>query len=689
MWRIGIDVGGTFTDLVAVDGRGRTTIAKSPTTPADPSIGVLEGLEALAAALGTTRARLLARTRRIVHGTTVATNALLTRRGARVGLLTTRGHRDVLEMREGLKDERYDLRLPRPAPLVPRALRLGVRERMGPDGRAIERLDLRNLDAAIARLRRARVEAVAICFLHSWRNPAHEQAAARRVRRAMPGAFLSVSADVLPRIKEYERVSTTAVNAYVGPLVARYLARLGDRLAQAGYRGPVLIIHSSGGVAPIAETTRIPAATALSGPAGGVAAAQRVAAMADAPDLVAFDMGGTSTDISIILGGERPLTSARGLAGERIALPSLDIASIGAGGGSIARVDEGGLLRVGPASAGAEPGPACYGRGGTMPTVTDANLVLGHLDEAGFLEGRMRLDRAAARHAVAGVARALGRGIEEAAAGIVRVVDANMAEAVRLVAARRGVDVRRFALLAFGGAAGLHASAVARALGMSRVVVPRVASVLSAWGMLGTDLETSVSRSHVGEAEALDAAGLRALFAGLEREARARMAGWHRGRIALRRSADMRYGEQVYEIDVPLDAVDWRRADLPAQVAACFARRHEELFTYALPDRTPVMVNASVRAVGRLEALPREPERGRAPHAAPCGRRRVHAAGWRAVPVFALDALAPGQRVDGPAIVESATTSVMLAAGDTARCTAQGWLDIAIDPTRGGRAGRK
>ncbi|MBM3481119.1 MAG: hydantoinase/oxoprolinase family protein, partial [Alphaproteobacteria bacterium] len=297
-------------------------------------------------------------------------------------------------------------------------------------------------------------------------------------------------------------------------------------------------------------------------------------------------------------------------------------------------------------------------------------------------------DLAAAQRAVEGVARALGCGLDEAASGIVRVVDANMAEAVRLVAARRGVDVRRFALLAFGGAAGLHASAVARALGITRVVVPRVASVLSAWGMLGTDLETTVSRSHVGETEALDAPALRALFAGLEGEARARMAGWHRGRIDLHRSADMRYGEQVYEIDVPLDGVAWERADLAAQVAARFARRHETLFTYALPDRMPVMVNASVRATGRLDAMPREAEREAAAAAAPRGRRRIHAGRWRAVPVHALDALAPGQRVAGPAIVESATTSVMLLAGDVARATAQGWLDVAIGAPRGKRAAK-
>ncbi len=678
MWRIGIDVGGTFTDLVAVDGRGRTTIAKAPSTPADPSLGVLDGLTRLAAALGVARDAMLARTQRIVHGTTVATNALLTHGGARVGLLATEGHRDILEMREGLKDDRYDLRLPHPAPLVPRQRRLGVRERIGPEGQVLTRLDKHSLDAAIARLARERVDAVAICFLHAWRNPDHEHAAARAVRRALPKVFLSVSADVLPRIKEYERTSTTVVNAYVGPLVARYLDNLAKRLVEAGYRGPVLIIHSSGGVAPIPETIRLPAATALSGPAGGVAAAQRVATIVKAPDLIAFDMGGTSTDISLLLDGERPLTNARGLAGERIALPSLDIVSIGAGGGSIARAEPGGLLRVGPASAGAEPGPACYGRGGTAPTVTDANLALGRLDAAGFLGGAMRLDTAAARAAIAPLAKTLGLSIAATAEGIVRVVDTNMAEAVRLMAARRGVDVRRFALLAFGGAAGLHATSVARQLGVARVVVPRVASVLSAWGMLSTDLETEVSRSHVGETAALDARTLRRLFATLEREAKTRMAAWHRGKIELRRSADMRYGEQVYEIDVPLDDVAWNAADLPQRIAACFARRHEALFTYSLADRTPVMVNASVRAIGRLDAAPREPRRRAGPPASPLLRRRMHLDRPRLVPVYGLEALVPAQEIQGPALVEAATTNILLMAGDQARVTAEGWLDIAV-----------
>jgi N-methylhydantoinase A len=280
--------------------------------------------------------------------------------------------------------------------------------------------------------------------------------------------------------------------------------------------------------------------------------------------------------------------------------------------------------------------------------------------------------------AIAPLAKALGLGIDAAAAGIVRVVDTNMAEAVRLTAARRGVDVRRFALLAFGGAAGLHASAVARQLGIARVVVPRVASVLSAWGMLGTDLETEVSRSHVGETAALAPAALRRLFAELERAARTRMRSWHRGAIALQRSADMRYGEQVYEIDVPLDGVAWNAADLPRQIAACFARRHEQLFTYSLADRTPVMVNARVRAIGALDAVPREPRRRRGVAARPVAMRRLHLARWQRVPVHDLEALSPGQVLHGPALIGSSTTSVLLASGDTARATAEGWLDIAV-----------
>ena len=400
MYRIGIDVGGTFTDLVAIDATGATTLAKVPSTPQDPSLGVLDGLELLAERLRLNRSALLAQTERIVHGTTVATNALLERKGARLGLLTTEGHRDVIEMREGLKDDRYNLRMPPPEQLVPRRLRLGVRERMRADGRIEIPLDPASLDAAIAVLQQEKIEAVAVCYLHAWRDPRHEHATAEALKRALPDTYLSLSSEVLPQIKEFERVSTTIVNAYVGPVLSRYLARLETRLAEAGYNGPTLIIQSHGGVAPIAEAGRLAAGAVLSGPAGGVAGSIYAARLIGAENLIPFDMGGTSTDISLVVDGAATLVMNRKIGGHRIALNSLDIASIGAGGGSIARVDGGGILHVGPESAGAVPGPACYGQGGRQATVTDANLVLGYLDPDNFLGGDRRLDVAAAERAV-------------------------------------------------------------------------------------------------------------------------------------------------------------------------------------------------------------------------------------------------------------------------------------------------
>ena len=408
MYRIGIDVGGTFTDMVSVDDAGQVALAKAASTPGDPSLGVMDGIVALAAALGMPPARLLAETERVVHGTTVATNALLERKGARVGLLTTEGHRDVIEMREGLKPDRYNLRMAAPEPLVPRARRLGVRERLRADGGVAVGLDGRSLGRAVDRLRRAGVEAVAVCYLHAYRAGRHEAATAEALARALPDVYVSLSSLVLPQIKEYERVSTTVVNAYVGPALSRYLSRLRDRLAEAGYRGPVLIMQSHGGVVPIDEAVRLAAGAVLSGPAGGVAGSRYCARLLGTDDLIPFDMGGTSTDISLVVGGRAPLAADRGVAGHRVALPSLDIVSLGAGGGSVAWVDAGGILQVGPQSAGAEPGPACYGKGGRAATVTDANLVLGYLDAGNFLGGRARLDTAAAGRAVDQLAARLG-----------------------------------------------------------------------------------------------------------------------------------------------------------------------------------------------------------------------------------------------------------------------------------------
>jgi len=679
VYRIGIDVGGTFTDLVAVDTQGHVSLAKSASTPADQSLGVMDGLDRLAEALSLDRPTMLARTEMIVHGTTVATNALLEHKGAKVGLLTTQGHRDIVEMREGLKDDRYNLRQPPPVQLVPRQRRLGVRERMRPDGRTEVALDRTSLEAAIGVLASQGVESVAVCYLHSWRDDAHERATVEAVRAAMPGAYICCSSEVLPQIKEYDRVCTTIVNAYVGPALERYLTRLATRLAEAGFSGPVLIIQSHGGVATIADAVRLAAGGVLSGPAGGVAGSRYAARLLQHGDLIPFDMGGTSTDISLVVGGEAAIASDRRLAGQRVALQSLDIASIGAGGGSIARVDAGGVLHVGPESAGAMPGPACYGRGGRDPTVTDANLVLGFLDPHNFLGGRSYLDHPAAEAAIDRIAAALGITRMAAAEGVHRVINTRMAEGIRLVSVRRGVDPRRFAILSFGGAAGLHVTDVARQLDLKRVIVPRLAAVLSAWGMLACDLRYEIARTHIGDASRLDAGHLRTAFRDMEAEGRQRLsAASHSGPVRVHRSADMRYGEQIFEVNVSLDQVDLDSPKLIEQMSSAFHVRHEQLYTYSLPDQEAVLVNARIAVVGELPAVPREPRLPQRAPAAAGNRRRIHLGAWIDAPVYDFDALAADQIIDGPAVVESATTTVLLRPADRARTTAFGWLDIAV-----------
>src|SRR5881296_3684022 len=677
MWRIGIDVGGTFTDLAAVDETGRVVIAKCASTPRDQSEGLMEGLGLLAGECGTDLAGLLASTERIVHGTTVATNALLERKGAKVGLLTTEGHRDVIEMREGLKDDRYNVRMPPPVPLVPRARRLGVRERVVADGRVTVPLAARSLATALETLARARVDSVAVCYLHAYRNPRHERLTARTLARRLRGVYVSLSSVVLPQIKEYERIWTTVVNAYVGPALARYLNALRARLAARGYRGDVLIMQSHGGVAPIRESARLAAGAVLSGPAGGIAAGRHVTRLTGRGDLVTFDMGGTSTDIALLQGGEPTLTGEKTVGIARVALPALDIHTLGAGGGSIAWVDAGRILRVGPESAGADPGPACYGRGGTAPTVTDANLVRGLLDPGNFLGGRIALDVAAAQRAVAPLAKALGTDALAAAEGIARVVNTNMAEGIKLVSVRRGVDPRGFTLVAFGGAAGLQVTEVARLLEIRRVIVPSVAAVLSAWGMLATDLRYELVRSHVSEVSRMTAAGLRRLVARLEREGRRRL-GRFDGSIRVHRSLDMRYGEQIFEIQVPLDGVDLGAPALMNEIADRFHTQHEALYAYSAAGQEVVIVNARVAVVGELPVLPAQTAAASARATVGPARRRVWLGDWIEVPVYRMDALPAGHEVKGPAVFESATTTVLVREGERVTITSHGWLDIRI-----------
>jgi N-methylhydantoinase A len=466
--------------------------------------------------------------------------------------------------------------------------------------------------------------------------------------------------------------------------VRHYLERLERRLTEAGFEGSLFIILSHGGMAPVEEAARLAAATVLSGPAGGMSGCRRCADMLGIPDLVAFDMGGTSTDISLIAGGSVTLSADGGLAGERIALRSLDISSIAAGGGSIASVDSGGIFHVGPQSAGAMPGPACYGQGGILPTVTDANVVLGYLDASAFMGGKRPLDTKAAEAAIGGLAATLKITRDEAAAGIFRLVNLRMADGIRLMTLRRGVDPRRFALLSFGGAAGLHAAEVARELELTRIIVPTTASVLSAWGMLTSDLRYEVSRTHFETGARSTAAEIRDIFAELEGRALERLRGWFDGSIQVERSAEMRYGEQIFEIDVPLAGIDLGSPTLIAEVEDRFHRRHEELYTYASRDQEVVFVNARVAAIGAVAAGEQAAQAvSSSALCKPRSRRRAFFARWREVDVYALDDLKPGHSLQGPAIVEAETTTVVINAGDRLSVNALGWLDIRVAKAAG------
>ena len=683
MYRIGIDIGGTFTDLVAVDSDGVVTIAKYPTTPADPSIGLVEGLATLATELGTTRQELLERTALIIHGTTVATNALLEGKGAKVGMLTTEGFRDVIEQREGLKPDRYNVRLPAEPVMVPRSLRLPVAERIRYDGSVEIELDESTVYAAIDEFKKQDVDAIAVCCMHSYADDSNERRIGEILAAEMPDTYVCLSSKVLPQIKEFERFSTTVVNAFVGPILSNYMNRLRGRLQDSGYDKDVLIMHSHGGLATIDDSIELGAGLVLSGPAGGIAGARYAAEITGVRDLITFDMGGTSSDIALLDDGQPYYSSDRSVAGTRVALPSIDIHTIGAGGGSISNVEIGGMLRVGPESAGSDPGPACYSRGGTRATTTDANVVLGYYDPVNFLGGRIDFDGEAAEEAVAKIGKELAVDTVQAAEGILRVINTQMAAGIRIVAVRAGTDPRNYALLSFGGAAGLHITEIARILDIGRVIIPRPAAVFSAWGMLATDLRYDYVRTTVCDARSIGADQLRPMFDEMEKEGRARVAqaGTLAEGVDVVRTLDMRYGEQIFEINVALNDTDYAADDLIERIVQAFHARHEELYTYSSPDQEVVLVNARLSVVGLMKAIPAEPTGDATQAAAPIAQRHVYIGEWQDVPVYDMDTLNTGQRINGPAIVESRTTTILLVSGDSATVTDTGWLDIDVRKT--------
>ena len=655
---LGVDVGGTFTDAALAVG-GRIVSAKAPTTPDDQSEGVMRAVEAALALAGRDASEVEA----FAHGMTVATNALLEGRGARTALVATAGFTDVIELRRQARADLYRLCAAHPAPLVAPELRFGAPERMGPDG------PLRPLDEDAARALAEEVaasdpEAVAVVLLHAYRHPEHERRIGELLRERLPGAHVSLSHEVVASFREYERTSTTVVDAALSPLVGRYLRRLVDRAAEAGLPAPA-IMQSSGGLSDAESAAAHAAWTVLSGPAGGAAAAALAATAAGEPDALCFDMGGTSCDVCVVEDGAVHTTTGRTIGGRAVGLPSVDIHTVGAGGGSIAWRDPGGALRVGPRSAGAEPGPACYGRGGTDPTVTDANLLLGYLAADGALAGGVRLHRPAAERAVGALADALGLDLLACAEGIVRVANAEMVRALRVVSVERGADPRGRVLLAFGGAGPMHAAAIAEELEMSRALCPAGSGVLSAVGLVRAERRRDAVRSVLRSGDSLTSETIAADVAALAAEARRGLGD----DAEIRARYDLRYRGQAFELAVP----GGERPD-PGELRAAFEDEHEARYGYRDPEAAIELVTVTVTA-----ALPGAPVDAAAEAGAedpPRSRRAATFGGETREAEVLGGPPPPGEPLAGPAICELGHATLVVPPGWTAETGAGGAVTL-------------
>jgi N-methylhydantoinase A len=678
MYRIGVDIGGTFTDFALFDARGRRmAVHKLLTTPHDPSQAVTDGVKALLA-----RERVgIADVSDIVHGTTLVTNAVIERKGAVTGMLATAGFSDILDMGFERRYDLFDLRIKYPPPLVPRRLRIEVDERVRFDGSVERALDEVAVRAAARRFLELGVPAVAVCFLHSYANTTHEARAAQILREAAPNLFVSASADVFPNMREFERWTTTTINAFTQPMFDRYLERLEAGLAAQGFRGRLYIMSSSGGTLTADTARRFPVRALESGPAAGALMSAYHGRSLGLANLLSFDMGGTTAKGALVRGGLPIKRYAMEVArvhefrqgsGLSIRVPAIDMIEIGAGGGSIAEIDERGLLRVGPRSAGADPGPACYGRGGNKPTLTDANLVLGYLDPAFFLGGAMALDKAAAGAAIRdGVAKPLKLETLRAAWGIHDIVNEDVARAFRIHASERGFDYRSGSMVAFGGSGPLHALSIAKKLKIPRVIFPVGAGVMSALGLLISPLAFEVARSRRIHVEDIDAADFAATFQALETDAKSVLlaAGVADGDIAIRRRLDMRYQGQGHEIEVTLpDAVD--AGALFADLRALFGKAYQATYTLRLDEPVEIVT-------WKVEAAAPAPQLGTGYTLSAGGKMAKPLKGTRPAydpesgrladwPVYDRYALRPGASIEGPALIEEHESTCIIGAGQAA-----------------------
>jgi N-methylhydantoinase A len=674
-WRIGVDTGGTFTDVCLYeDDLHRISIAKVASTPADPGVAVLNGLNAaLAGEADGIASTGLEDISYFAHGTTVATNALLEGRGAKTGLVTTGGFEDLLELGRQRRPKLYDLSAQKPQPLVTRDLRIGVEERMRYDGSIEVPLDPDQVRAAALTLKAAGVEAVAVCFLHSYVSAEHENLVREILSETLPGVFISLSHEVLPEFREYERLSTVVINAFVGPVMQGYLSRLRERLGAHGLTTDPKVVQSNGGVMSFHSAERFPVRTALSGPSAGAVGAARTAAQSGILDIITFDMGGTSSDVALVRHGRPTSSTGMVLDGRPIRVPMLDINTVGAGGGSIAYVDNGGYLKVGPRSAGADPGPACYGKGNDEPTVTDANVVLGVLNQTHLLGGSMPIDAELSFRAVERLGRRLGMTVEETAQGIVSVVTANMGRAIRVISVQRGYDPMDYALVAFGGAGPLHSSRLAASLGMRRTIIPQRPGALSALGMLMTDLRSDYVRTALMPFVLGNAPAYRTIFEDLHNDATSwfEREGIDASRREYRWLVDARYVGQNYEI--PVDAP----AETPNdqwihEVSQRFHDAHQLRYGHSSPGDAIEAVTFRVEAIGDVPRaqFPRLPLGPENPVDAVSGSRLTYLPEYGSrveCTVYDRMLLRPGMRITGPAIIEQYDTTALILPGEDVR----------------------
>ncbi|MGH2380437.1 MAG: hydantoinase/oxoprolinase family protein [Candidatus Limnocylindria bacterium] len=667
MYKVCIDVGGTFTDCIVLDPAGSLRQFKAPTTPDDPSIGLIDALTKAAAGNGQEVDAFLGEVELIIQGTTLATNTLINRNGAKTGFITTAGFRDVIEIRRGFKNVRtsmYNVFVPPYVPLVERYLRLEAEERVTFSGEVHAPLNEDDVTTAAERLRQQGVEAVAIGFLHSYANPEHERRASELAREALPDVYVTTSHEILPVWREYERFSTTVVSAYCGPVVERYLRTLEGRLNDAGFRGKLLLMCSDGLVETIEYC--IPRVVYLigSGPAAAPAGARYLASEISEENILSVDMGGTSFDICMVRGGEIPTTTEGWVQDERVAIKMVDVQSGGAGGGSIAWIDQLGLLRVGPTSAGAHPGPACYGRGGARPTVTDADLALGYVPADFFLGGEIPLNADDARTAIGTVAEPLGMSVPQAAEAIFKTVNSYMADQITEVATTRGYDVRDFALVAGGGAGPVHAAFIADLLHIPTVLIPPIAATYSAFGMFAMDVGRNYARSYITRADALDVSRVTGLYDEMEREAANGFAelGVSPEAVAFTRSADLRYVGQFHEVEVEVPLGELTPTTIQRAIDN-FHEQHETLFTFNMHWQAVELLTFRLRATVPKAAFEL--------HRIPAGSEDASGAIKRIrrawfddaeldVPVYDGELLRFSNRFAGPAIIEETTTTVVI-----------------------------